>query len=146
MSSSVEILLVDDNPADLELLRETLVNKGRVVRVACVLDGEEALAVLRREGKNSGGHRPDLVVLDLNLPRKDGRAVLAEIKQDPDLRKIPVVIFTTSQAPHDIEHSYLLGANCFVTKPGNLHDFLAVADRLEEFWLDVARLPREGTP
>lgn len=145
MSSSIEILLIDDNPADLELLRETLVSKGRMLRVECMLDGDAALSRLRREGNNASAHRPDLIVLDLNLPRKDGRAVLAEIKHDPELRNIPVVIFTTSQAPHDIEHSYMLGANCFITKPGNLHDFLAVVDRLEEFWLDVARLPREVT-
>lgn len=144
MYSQVEILLVDDNPADLELMRDALAGKGRVLRVACVQDGEEALKALHRDGNTNGCRRPDLVVLDLNLPRKDGRAVLAEIKSDPELRKIPVVIFTTSQAPHDIEHSYLLGANCFVTKPGNLHDFLAVVDRLESFWLDVVRLPREG--
>lgn len=144
MSSSVEILLIDDNPADLELLRETLVSKGRVVRVSCMLDGDAALSQLRRDANNV--RQPDLIVLDLNLPRKDGRAVLAEIKQDIELRKIPVVIFTTSQAPHDIEHSYMLGANCFITKPGNLRDFLSVAERMEEFWLGVARLPRREIP
>ena len=141
MNSHIEILLVDDNPADLELLRDALAEKGRVTRVACVLDGDQALTQLR--GHAGPVHHPDLIVLDLNLPGKDGRAVLAEIKNDPELRKIPVVIFTTSQAPHDIEHSYLLGANCFISKPGNLHDFLAVADQLEQFWLHVARLPRQ---
>jgi len=146
MNSPLEILLIDDNPADLELLRETLVDQGRMLRVSCVLDGEAALVQLRDAGKGDVVRRPDLIVLDLNLPKKDGRAVLAEIKSDPELRRIPVVIFTTSQAPNDIEHSYMLGANCFVTKPGNLHDFRAVVNRLEEFWLDVARLPRQGMP
>jgi len=143
MNSQVEILLVDDNPADLELMRDVLAQKRHMVRVACARDGEEALTMLHRES-TIGCRKPDLVVLDLNMPRKDGRAVLAAIKSDPNLRSIPVVIFTTSQAPRDIEHSYMLGANCFVTKPGNLHDFLAVLDRLEDFWLGVARLPRQG--
>jgi two-component system, chemotaxis family, response regulator Rcp1 len=143
MHSAAEILLIDDNPADLELTRDVLAKSGRVGRVACVLDGNEAMAVLRREGNYTGAALPQLVLLDLNLPRKDGRSVLAEIKQDPQLRDIPVVIFTTSQAPHDIQHSYELGANCFVSKPGNLHDFVSAVSALEQFWLSVARLPRQ---
>jgi two-component system response regulator len=146
MSSPIEILLIDDNPADLELMRDVLAEKIRVARVTCVLNGEEALALLRGESTSDGALRPDLVVLDLNLPGKDGRAVLGEIKGDPELRKIPVVIFTTSQAPHDVEHSYVLGANCFISKPGNLHDFVSVVDRLQKFWLHVARLPRQEMP
>lgn len=143
MTSAAEILLIDDNPADLELARDVLANSERVARVACVADGEEAMVFLRREGKYAGAALPDLVLLDLNLPRKDGSSVLAEIKRDPELRKIPVVIFTTSQAPHDIQHSYELGANCFISKPGNLHDFISAVSALEQFWLSVARVPRQ---
>ena len=143
MSSAVEILLIDDNPADLELTRDVLANSERVARVACVTDGDEAMAFLRREGKYADSTLPELVLLDLNLPRKDGRSVLAEIKRDPELRKIPVVIFTTSQTPRDIQHSYELGANCFVSKPGNLHDFISAVSALEQFWLSVARVPRQ---
>lgn len=137
MECPTEVLLVDDNPADLELTRDVLAQSGRVARVRCALNGDEALDILRR-------NPPDLVLLDLNLPAKDGRAVLAEIKADAQLRHIPVVIFTTSQAPHDVEHTYQLGANCFVSKPGNLHDFVAAVGAVEQFWLKVARLPRQG--
>ena len=144
MNSPAQILLVDDNPADLELTRDVLANSARVGRVVSALDGDDALAVLRQEGKYAGAAPPALIFLDLNLPGKDGRAVLAEIRKEPALRTIPVVIFTTSQAPQDIEHSYQLGANCFVSKPGNLHDFVAVVNLVEEFWLKIARLPHQG--
>ncbi len=138
MGCPMEVLLVDDNPADLELTRDVLAQSGRVTRVKCVLDGDAALNILREQPP------PDLVLLDLNLPAKDGRAVLAEIKADAQLRHIPVVIFTTSQAPHDVERSYQLGANCFISKPGNLHDFVDAVAAVEQFWLKVARLPRQG--
>ena len=144
MNSPAQILLVDDNPADLELTRDVLANSARVGRVLSALDGDDALAVLRQEGKYAGAAPPGLIFLDLNLPGKDGRAVLAEIRKEPALRTIPVVIFTTSQAPQDIEHSYQLGANCFVSKPGNLHDFVDVVNLVEQFWLKVARLPHQG--
>ena len=142
MNSPAQILLVDDNPADLELTRDVLANSGRVGQVVTVLDGDEAIALLRGHGKYASRVPPAIILLDLNLPGRDGRAVLAEIKKDPDLRTTPVLIFTTSQAPHDIQHSYELGANCFISKPGNLHDFVTVVGALEEFWLKVARLPR----
>ena len=144
MNSPAQILLIDDNPADLELTRDVLANSARVGRVVSALDGDDALAVLRQEGKYAGAPPPALIFLDLNLPGKDGRAVLAEIRKEPALRTIPVVIFTTSQAPQDIEHSYQLGANCFISKPGNLHDFVAVVNLVEEFWLKIARLPHQG--
>lgn len=144
MNSPAQILLIDDNLADLELTRDVLANSARVGSVVAALDGDEALASLRREGKYAGAALPALILLDLNLPGTDGRAVLAQIRQLPELRTIPVVVFTTSQAPHDVEHSYQLGANCFVSKPGNLHDFVAVVTAVEEFWLKVARLPRQG--
>ncbi len=138
MECPTEVLLVDDNPADLELTRDILAQGGQVTRVRCALNGEDALNIAREQPP------PDLVLHDLNLPAKDGRAVLAEIKADVQLRHIPVVIFTTSQAPHDVEQTYQLGANCFVSKPGNLHDFEAAVTAVEQFWLKVARLPRQG--
>ena len=144
MNSTAQILLIDDNPADLELTRDVLATSARVGRVVSALNGDDALAVLRREGKYAGATPPALIFIDLNLPGTDGRAVLQQIRKLPELRTVPVVVFTTSQAPHDIEHSYQLGANCFVSKPGNLHDFVAVVTAMEEFWLKVARLPRQG--
>lgn len=111
--------------------------------VSAVNDGVEAVCFLRHEGKYAESPAPDLVVLDLNLPRKDGRAVLAEVKSDPALAKTPVVIFTTSQASSDIVGSYELGANCYVRKPGNLPEFVAVVQSLANFWLHFASLPRK---
>lgn len=143
MKAKTEILLVDDNPADLDLTREVLLEGRQSLHVATVADGVEATAYLRRQGAYAGALQPDLVLLDLNLPRKDGRTVLAEIKQDVSLRTIPVVIFTTSQAPHDIQRSYELGANCFMSKPGNLQQFIAAVRSMEDFWLDSASLPAE---
>lgn len=137
----VEILIVDDSPGDVRLTQEAL-RDGKVLnRVSVVEDGVEALAFLRREGRYAEAPRPDIVLLDLNLPKKDGREVLAEVKQDDDLKRIPVVILTTSQAETDILQSYDLHANCFVTKPVDLLQFLSVVRSLEDFWLTVVKLP-----
>jgi two-component system, chemotaxis family, response regulator Rcp1 len=137
----VEVLLVEDNPGDVRLMQESL-REGKVrVRLSVAADGEEALAVLRREGRHVAAARPDLILLDLSLPRKDGREVLAEIKADSHLRRIPVVVLTSSQAEKDIVASYELNANCYVTKPVDLDQFMSVVRSIEEFWLTVVKLP-----
>jgi CheY-like chemotaxis protein len=136
------VLLVDDNPADTDLTREVLGQCKQHFRVTSVKDGVEALRFLHREGGYEEAPTPDLLVLDLNLPRKDGRAVLSEIKSDAKLSNIPVVVFTTSQANSDIVRSYELGANCYLRKPGNLHDYRAVVQSMADFWLGFASLPR----
>ena len=138
----VEILLVEDNPGDVRLTVEAL-REGKVrnnLNVAS--DGVEALAYLRREGKHAKAARPDLILLDLNLPRKDGRQVLAEIKADDALKTIPVVILTTSKADEDILRSYNLHANCYVTKPVDLDQFITVVKSIEDFWLTIVALPK----
>ena len=140
----IEILLVEDSPGDVRLTQEAL-KEGRVRnQLSVVGDGVEAMAFLRREGKFAGAVRPDLILLDLNLPRKDGREVLAEIKADEHLRTIPIVILTTSAAEEDIFRSYDLHANCYITKPVDLEQFLKVVRTINEFWLTVVKLP--GTP
>jgi chemotaxis family two-component system response regulator Rcp1 len=138
-----EILLVDDNPADIDLTSEVLAQCKQRFHVNAVNDGAEAISFLRHQGKYSEAPCPDLVVLDLNLPRRDGRQVLSDIKADPALAKIPVVIFTTSQANSDISRSYELGANCYLRKPGNLPEFVAVVQSMAQFWLGFARLPQK---
>lgn len=138
-----EVLLVDDNPADTDLTSEVLSKSKRNLRVHVVDDGAQALSYLYRQGKYEHAAYPDLVVLDLNLPSKDGREVLSNIKSDPALAKTPVVIFTTSQANSDITRSYELGANCYLTKPGNLADFIAVVQSMADFWLGFASLPHK---
>lgn len=143
MLGTAEILLVDDNPADLDLTIDALAQSPWRSNVNTVSDGAEAIAYLRREGKYSASARPHLVLLDLNLPRKDGRSVLADVKSDPALRRIPVVIFSTSQAPKDIERSYDLGANSYVSKPATLSDWVAAVKLLKNFWIGCACLPRE---
>jgi CheY-like chemotaxis protein len=140
---TTEILLADDNPADTDLTGEVLSRSGYPSHIHSVTNGAEAIAFLRREGKFANALRPDFVILDLNLPKKDGRAVLAEVKADPVLRKIPIAIFSTSEARQDIVRSYELGANCYVSKPGNLHDFISAVTSIGEFWFGLARLPRE---
>ncbi len=142
MNSTPEILMVDDNPADIDLTREVLAQSERLSHVSAVNDGAEALSFLHREGKYCGAPVPDLVVLDLNLPRKDGCEVLLNIKADPALARIPVVIFTTSQASSDITRSYTVGANCYLRKPGNLPEFVAAVQSMAEFWLGYASLPQ----
>ena len=137
-----EILLVDDNPADIDLTSEVLAQSKQHYHVSTVSDGAEAISFLRHQGKYTAAPCPDLVVLDLNLPVRDGRQVLSDIKADPALQKIPVVIFTTSQANSDVSRSYELGANCYLRKPGNLAEFVAVVQSMAQFWLGFARLPQ----
>jgi CheY-like chemotaxis protein len=137
----IEILLVEDNPGDVRLTVEAL-NDARVSnRLHLVKDGVEALQFLRREGGFGEVPRPDVILLDLNLPKKDGREVLAEIKSDEDLRRIPVVVLTTSSSEQDILRSYDLHANCYITKPVDLDQFIAVVRGIEDFWLTVVKLP-----
>jgi CheY-like chemotaxis protein len=140
-SSKPEILLVDDSPADLDLIRDALSTSICPGHVNTVLDGEEAIAFLRRAGTYGSAVRPDLIILDLNLPRKDGRLVLADFKSEPTLRSIPVVVFTTSHSRQDIARSYELGANCYVSKPGSLEDFRKAVQSIQQFWFAVASLP-----
>jgi two-component system, chemotaxis family, response regulator Rcp1 len=140
---TTEVLLVDDNPADTDLTSEILARNGSPSHIQSVTDGVEAIAFLRREGKYTSALVPDFVILDLSLPGKDGRTVLAEVKGDPILRKIPITIFSTSDAKQDILRSYELGANCYVSKPGNLRDFISAVTSISEFWFGLAHLPRE---
>ena len=141
----IEILLVEDNPGDADLAREALEGSKFHNDLHVVDDGEKAMAFLRREGPYADAPRPGLILLDLNLPRKDGRQVLAEIKADENLRRIPVVILTTSRAEEDIIKSYDLHANCFITKPIDLSQFLNVVRAIEDFWLSIVVLPPNGT-
>jgi CheY-like chemotaxis protein len=137
------VLLVDDNQADIDLTSETLSRSRFTSDVSTVPDGVEAMAYLHHTGKYGDTTRPDLMIVDLNLPRKDGRAVLLAVKSDPKLRRIPVVIFSTSQSQHDIGTSYALGANSYVSKPGNLNDYVSTITSLGEYWFGVARLPEQ---
>ena len=137
----VEILLVEDNPGDYRLTKEAL-KEGKVYNnLYWVKDGVEAIEFLKRRGNYADVPRPDIILLDLNLPKKDGREVLQEIKQDSDLRAIPVVILTTSQAEEDVLRSYDLHANCYVTKPVDLDKFIVVVQSIDRFWLNVVTLP-----
>jgi two-component system, chemotaxis family, response regulator Rcp1 len=141
MDGAVEILLVEDNPADARLTREVFEGGRLTTHLNVVADGEEALAFLRREAPYTESPRPKLVLLDLNLPRKDGREVLQELKADPTLARIPVIVLTTSAAEADILNSYDLQANCFITKPLDLDEYFSVVRSIEDFWLTTARLP-----
>lgn len=137
----IEILLVEDNPGDVRLVQEALRENKIMNRITVAPDGVEAMKALRREGQYVASSRPDIILLDLNLPKKDGREVLAEIKEDASLKMIPVVILTTSQAEQDILKSYQLHANCYITKPVNLDRFIEVVKSVEDFWLTVVKLP-----
>jgi len=140
----VEILLVEDNPGDVRLTIETF-REGKIAnRIDTVEDGVEAMAYLRREGKYAKAGRPDLILLDLNLPRKDGREVLEEVKRDEGLRSIPIVVLTTSRSEEDVVKSYNLHANCYISKPVDLNQFIKVVTSIEDFWLSVVRLPISG--
>ena len=137
----IQILLVEDSPSDAQLTMAALKMAKVVNQVSHVEDGVEAMEFLRQEGKYAQSKRPDLVLLDLNLPRKDGREVLEEMKGNPDFQLIPVVILTTSQAEQDIIRSYKFHANCYITKPVNFDRFLEVVQSIENFWLTVVALP-----
>jgi len=138
------VLMVDDNPADVDLAREALKEKSPRSQVHTEGDGAEAVDFLRKQSVHAGQPRPDLVILDLNLPKKDGRTVLAELKADAGLHGIPVVVFSTSRLSSDIARSYELGANCYVSKPGNLNDYFAAVKAIEEFWFGLTSLPQRG--
>jgi CheY-like chemotaxis protein len=140
----IEILLVEDNPSDAALTIEALAEAKIANRLSRVEDGVEAMQFLYRQGPYVGATRPDLIMLDLNLPRKDGREVLKELKQDADLKTIPVVVLTTSNAERDVLRSYELHANCYVTKPVDFQQFLGVIKSIEQFWFTVVTLPRKG--
>lgn len=140
----VEILLVEDNPGDADLAREAMEDSKIRNNLHVVCDGEEAMAFVRRSGRYEEAPRPDLILLDLNLPRKSGREVLAEIKADEDLKRIPVVILTASKDEEDILRSYSLHANCYITKPIDLHQFVRVVRAIEDFWLAIVKLPPSG--
>ncbi len=137
----IEILLVEDNEPDVDLTIEALRDSKLRNRMHVARDGIEALGFLRKEGKNAGAPRPHLVLLDLNMPRMDGRETLAEIKKDPDLQSIPVVVLTTSKSEEDIARSYKLQCNCYVTKPVDLQQFMEVVRAIENFWLCIVQLP-----
>ena len=143
---SVEILLVEDNPGDVRLTREALRDSKLRNHLIVAEDGIEALAVLRKEGQYASIATPDLILLDLNLPRKSGREVLAEIKADPILRHIPVVVLTTSSADQDIVDVYDLQANCYVVKPVGLNEFITIVRSIEDFWLSIVKLPPGSAP
>ena len=138
----IEILLVEDNPGDVRLTKEALKDARVGNNLHVTMDGVEALAFLRKQGKHASAPRPDLILLDLNLPKKNGREVLEEIKAEDALRHIPVVILTTSQAEQDVVESYRLQANAYVTKPVDLDQFLKVVSSIEQFWLEIVKLSR----
>jgi len=139
----VDILLVEDNPGDVRLTKEALRDAKVRNKIFVAKDGVEAMEFLRREGSFTDMQIPDLILLDLNLPRKDGREVLAEIKNDPELKHIPVVILTSSKADEDILKAYNLHANCYITKPVDLNGFVEIMHSMKEFWFTIVKLPPE---
>jgi CheY-like chemotaxis protein len=141
----IEILLVEDSPSDVRLTVEALKDAKVRNHLSVVNDGVEALAFLRKVGKYADSPRPDLILLDLNLPKKDGREVLKELKQDENLKPIPVVVITTSKSDEDILKSYNLHANCYITKPIDLEQFLTVVKAIESFWLTIVKLPPDSS-
>jgi CheY-like chemotaxis protein len=141
----VEILLVEDSPGDVRLTTEALKEAKVLNNLNVAQDGIAAMAFLRREGAHAKAPRPDVILLDLNLPKKDGREVLAEIKADPNFRRIPVVVLTTSRAEEDVVRAYDLHANCYITKPVDFKQFLEVVRSIEDFWLTVVKLPHNGS-
>ena len=146
MVRPVEILLVEDNPGDVDLAREALEDSKLHNRLHVAEDGEKAMAFLNGRPPYENMPRPDLILLDLNLPRKDGREVLADIKGDPDLKRIPVVILTTSRAEQDVLRSYDLHANCYITKPIDFDQFMEVVRSIESFWMSIVVLPTKSGP
>src|SRR5580693_4296354 len=143
-AAAIEVLLVEDSPGDVRLTQEAFKDAKVHINLHVASDGAKAVMFLRREGEHSNAPRPDLILLDLNLPKKDGREVLAEIKESPSLKSIPVVILTTSASETDILRSYQLHANCYITKPVGLDGFLEVVHSIDNFWLSVVKLPHEG--
>ena len=141
MAKPVEVLLVEDNPGDIRLTQEALRESAFDVHLNVARDGVEALDFLNQRETFTDAPRPDLILLDLNLPRKNGREVLSEIKQDPDLKRIPVLVMTTSRAEQDIQKAYALNANCYIAKPMDLNEFLRIVRTIEEFWFHTATLP-----
>lgn len=141
-TSPIEILLVEDNPGDVDLTLEALREAKVRNNLNVVADGVEAIAYLRKEGAYANATLPDLILLDLNLPKKDGREVLAEIKNDPDLKHIPVVVLTSSESERDVLQSYQIHANCYIKKPADLHRFVEVVQAIENFWLMIVKLPK----
>lgn len=139
---TVEILLVDDNIGDVVLTKEALKGAEFPNRVSVVRDGCEAIEYLRRTGKFANATRPDFVLLDINMPRKNGCEVLEEVRKDEDLRLLPIVILTSSEAEDDIRRAYELGANCFVTKPADIDEMVKVVQAINHFWITIAKLPR----
>jgi chemotaxis family two-component system response regulator Rcp1 len=144
-STPIEVLLVEDSPGDVRLTREALKDAKVHISLHVAADGIEAMAFLERAGTHVDAPRPDLILLDLNLPKKDGREVLKEIKESPTLRSIPVVILTTSSSEEDVLRSYELHANCYISKPVDLDGFLKVVQSIDNFWLSVVKLPH-GAP
>ncbi|MEO8457181.1 MAG: response regulator [Chloroflexota bacterium] len=139
----LQILLVEDSPGDVRLTKEAFRDAGKTVELHVAVDGVEAMQFLRKEGAHADAPRPDFILLDLNLPKMDGREVLALIKQDESLRSIPTVILTTSDAEADIVHSYQLRANCYLSKPVQLEQFEAIVRSINDFWLTKAKLPQQ---
>ena len=144
IGSAVEILLVEDNPGDVRLTIEALKESKILNNLNVVDDGIEALAYLNKEGKYKDRPHPDLIILDLNLPRKDGREVLAEIKEHKNFKRIPIVILTISEAEEDILKTYQLHANCFITKPVDINQFIKVVKSVSNFWFSIVKLPPDG--
>jgi two-component system, chemotaxis family, response regulator Rcp1 len=143
---TLNVLLIDDNPGDVRLTQEVFKDSKISNNLSVVMDGMDVMEYLRREGRFAQAVRPDLILLDLNLPRKNGREVLAEIKADANLRRIPVLVLTVSQAEEDVIKAYDLHANCYVTKPLNLDQFMTVVRSIEDFWFTIVKLPPQGEP
>ena len=138
----VEILLIEDSPSDAALTMEALQSSRILNKITRVVDGIEAMEYLKQQGKFANAPRPDLIMLDLNLPKKDGREILRELKSDPSLKLLPIIVLTTSKADKDIAQSYQLNANCYITKPVDFPHFIEVVESIEQFWLTVVTLPR----
>jgi CheY-like chemotaxis protein len=142
----IEVLLVEDSPGDVRLTQEAFRDANKAIKLHVAVDGVDAMAFLRREGAHLNAPRPDLILLDLNLPKMDGREVLAHIKEDADLKTIPTVILTTSVAEADIVKSYQLQANCYLSKPVQLDEFEVLVKSINDFWLTMVKLPQQVTP
>lgn len=143
LTKAIEVLLVEDSPSDVRLMVEILKARRGLVNLTVARDGEEALAILRGGGKGPSPRRPQLILLDLNLPKKDGCEVLADIKSDADLKRIPVIVLTSSRARQDVDMAYDLHANCYIAKPIDLDDYVKVVKAIEDFWLNLVMLPQD---